>query len=34
MRFAPRCEGLEFDVVVDWIAYTPADIERDLDALP
>jgi len=21
---------LEFDVVVDWIAYTPADIERDL----
>jgi nucleoside-diphosphate-sugar epimerase len=22
--------GLEFDVVVDWIAYTPADIERDL----
>ena len=28
--FAPRCEGLEFDVVVDWIAYTPDDIERDL----
>ncbi|PKQ15702.1 MAG: NAD-dependent dehydratase [Actinobacteria bacterium HGW-Actinobacteria-7] len=23
-------EGLEFDAVVDWIAYTPADIERDL----
>ena len=23
--------GLEFDVVVDWIAYTPEDIERDLD---
>jgi nucleoside-diphosphate-sugar epimerase len=23
-------EGLEFDVVVDWIAYTPDDIERDL----
>src|SRR6266446_7411604 len=22
--------GLEFDVVVDWIAYTPDDIERDL----
>ena len=22
--------GLEFDVVVDWIAYTPEDIERDL----
>ncbi len=22
--------GLQFDVVVDWIAYTPADIERDL----
>ena len=23
--------GHQFDVVVDWIAYTPADIERDLD---
>ena len=23
-------EGLQFDVVVNWIAYTPADIERDL----
>ena len=23
-------QGLEFDVVVDWIAYTPKDIERDL----
>lgn len=23
--------GASFDVVVDWIAYTPADIERDLD---
>src|SRR3712207_4368178 len=23
-------QGLQFDVVVDWIAYTPADIERDL----
>ena len=22
--------GLEFDVVVDWIAYTPDDVERDL----
>ena len=22
--------GHTFDVVVDWIAYTPADIERDL----
>ena len=22
--------GLEFDVVVDWIAYTPADVERDI----
>ena len=22
--------GLQFDVVVDWIAYTPEDIERDL----
>lgn len=22
--------GLRFDVVVDWVAYTPADIERDL----
>ena len=24
-------QGLEFDVVVDWIAYTPDDVERDLD---
>ena len=23
--------GLEFDAVVDWIAYTPDDIERDLE---
>ncbi len=23
-------QGLQFDVVVDWIAYTPEDIERDL----
>jgi nucleoside-diphosphate-sugar epimerase len=23
-------DGLQFDVVVDWIAYTPADIERSL----
>ena len=23
--------GLEFDVVVDWIAYTPNDVERDLE---
>jgi nucleoside-diphosphate-sugar epimerase len=23
-------QGMEFDVVVDWIAYTPEDIERDL----
>ena len=23
-------KGMEFDVVVDWIAYTPEDIERDL----
>ncbi|MFN8470042.1 MAG: SDR family oxidoreductase [Caldilineaceae bacterium] len=23
-------EGMDFDVVVDWIAYTPEDIERDL----
>ena len=22
--------GLEFDVVVDWVAYTPDDVERDL----
>src|SRR5258706_13538699 len=22
--------GLEFDVVVDWIAYTPSEIERDI----
>ncbi len=28
MRAALR--GLEFDVVVDWIAYTPDDVERDL----
>jgi nucleoside-diphosphate-sugar epimerase len=24
-------EGKSFDVVVDWIAYTPADIERDIE---
>jgi len=24
-------EGRGFDVVVDWIAYTPADVQRDLD---
>jgi nucleoside-diphosphate-sugar epimerase len=23
-------DGTEFDVVVDWIAYTPSDIERDI----
>jgi nucleoside-diphosphate-sugar epimerase len=23
-------EGMDFDVVVDWIAYTPKDIERDI----
>ena len=23
-------QGLQFDVVVNWIAYTPQDIERDL----
>lgn len=23
--------GLEFDVVVDWIAFTPEDVERDLE---
>lgn len=23
-------EGLQFDVVVNWVAFTPADIERDL----
>ncbi len=28
VRFA--LQGIEFDVVVDWIAYTPQDIERDL----
>ncbi|MBX3082034.1 MAG: SDR family oxidoreductase [Anaerolineae bacterium] len=28
MRAALR--GVQFDVVVDWIAYTPEDIERDL----
>lgn len=25
-------EGQQFDVVVDWIAYQPADIERDIEA--
>jgi nucleoside-diphosphate-sugar epimerase len=24
-------QGLEFDVVVDWIAYKPEDVERDLE---
>jgi len=24
-------EGMKFDAMVDWIAYTPADIERDLE---
>ncbi len=24
-------EGATFDVVVDWVAYTPADIERDIE---
>ena len=24
-------QGRRFDVVVDWIAFTPADIERDLE---
>ncbi len=28
---AAALAGLEFDVVVDWIAYGPGDIERDLD---
>jgi nucleoside-diphosphate-sugar epimerase len=27
---AQKLEGQSFDVVVDWIAYAPADIERDL----
>jgi nucleoside-diphosphate-sugar epimerase len=27
---AQKLEGQTFDAVVDWIAYTPADIERDL----
>ncbi len=27
---AKALEGQSFDVVVDWIAYTPADIERDI----
>src|ERR1700679_2974737 len=27
---AQKLEGESFDAVVDWIAYTPADIERDL----
>src|SRR5580658_898838 len=26
----PRLERESFDTVVDWIAFTPADIERDL----
>jgi len=25
------CEGASFDAVVDWIAYTPGDIERDIE---
>lgn len=25
------CEGSSFDAVVDWIAYTPVDIERDIE---
>lgn len=25
------CQGLSFDAVVDWIAYIPADIERDIE---
>lgn len=24
-------KGLEFDVVVDWIAYTPQDVQKDID---
>jgi len=25
------CDGLSFDAIVDWVAYTPADIERDIE---
>src|ERR1019366_676201 len=28
---APALSGASFDVVVDWIAFTPAHIERALD---
>jgi nucleoside-diphosphate-sugar epimerase len=30
LALAQKLEGQSFDVVVDWIAYAPADIERDL----
>src|SRR4051812_42486696 len=30
-EFRASLRGLQFDVVVDWIAYTPEDIERDLE---
>jgi nucleoside-diphosphate-sugar epimerase len=30
LRLARMLSGMRFDVVVDWIAYTPADIERDI----
>jgi nucleoside-diphosphate-sugar epimerase len=30
LALAQKLEGQSFDAVVDWIAYAPADIERDL----
>jgi nucleoside-diphosphate-sugar epimerase len=30
LRLARLLHGMNFDVVVDWIAYTPQDIERDI----
>jgi nucleoside-diphosphate-sugar epimerase len=30
VQFGAALSGLDFDVVVNWIAFTPADIERDL----
>ncbi len=30
-EIASALQDMHFDVVVDWIAYTPQDIERDLE---
>jgi len=30
-RLAEALQGQHFDAVVDWIAFTPADVERDID---